>query len=233
MHDKLKDIYDRMYTPTSKNQLNYMLKGKTKILLYDECLLYDNIKDLLAPYGNCIILYPNTDKGSVEDPIGHWICLLVVNGDTIEYFDSYGAEVDSMIIDYNDNSDPTRGELIPPHISKLLSESGCSKMEWNETTFQSDDTSTCGLWCVLRIKCNNYDEAGFKRIAYDIPMSLNVTPDMALSLTILDLFPEMRVGDAHLINLPTTTSAMDLQSNNGNNQQLPDSITPDTIIPQI
>lgn len=194
---ELEKIRRRMKTPTSKKDLLYMLKGKVRVISYDECLQYNTLLELLGQYEACILLYPGTDFGSdVSDPVGHWCCLFSVVGSKprrIEYFDPYGSFIDSNIDEINRKHD---GQIIPPHIKRLILEeinSGNSEVYWNETVFQSIEveSATCGLHVVLRLKNNHLIEEDYARLYYDVSVNQNILPDLMVSSIILDMYPEM------------------------------------------
>jgi len=184
----------RMFTPTSKKDLEYMLDGKVKIITYKQLDDYKTIEDLLDPYQSVIILYPNH-----SDPeIGHWVTIFKMPGADnmmIEYFDSYGAYIDHPIDEFNKESkylhEPQRIE--PKLIDLLIDSPYKNKVEWNEFPFQSDEvaTDTCGLWCVIRLKNNVLNENAFKKTFYDMPEAMGILPDLLVSSLIVDMFPEM------------------------------------------
>lgn len=181
----------RMYKPTSRSDLKYMLDNAVKIVTYDELLEYKTLQELLSPYQSVIILYPNN-----QDPeIGHWCCIFVIPGtDRLEYFDSYGCYIDSMITDDEDEDILHKPTKIEPKLLKLLIESPYGdNVWWNETAFQSTRlaTATCGLWVVLRLKNNHMTEDQFKKLYYDGPTAAKILPDLMVSTIICDMYPEM------------------------------------------
>jgi hypothetical protein len=68
--------------PLSGKDILNMLEGKTKILIYPNLHKYNNINELLHPYGSCVILY------MTKRNYGHWTCL-VDHNDRIEFYDPY------------------------------------------------------------------------------------------------------------------------------------------------
>lgn len=194
--DMLEVYRDRMFEPTSKKDLEYMLDGKVKIVTYNELDNFNDIQELLDPYQATIILYPNH-----EDPnFGHWICIFRMCGESnniLQYFDPYGAYVDEPISDFNEKAktlrEPQRME--PRLIDLILNSIYKDTTEWNECPFQSDEiaVSTCGLWNVMRLKNNHLNEHGFKKQFYDAPRSMNILPDLLVSAMVVDLYPEMAI----------------------------------------
>lgn len=196
------DTYKRrMYRPTSKKDLEYMLSGKCKIILYSELDQYNAIDELLNPFGCCIILYPSP----TDEDIGHWTCTFRVPGaDDLdqelkyEYFDSYGCTIDDPIEKYNKTKTMLhkRGR-IEPKLLKLMAEANHEGkyLNYNETPFQSNEfeTSTCGLWCVMRLKENHLNEDHFRGEYYELPKGMDLEPDFFISAKICKLYPEMAV----------------------------------------
>jgi hypothetical protein len=190
------EVYrNRMFTPTSKRDLLYMLDNKVKIVTYEELDNYKTLEELLEPWQAVIILYENHENAE----IGHWVTIFKMpgaNNKMLEYFDSYGSFVDQPVSEWNKQAkrlhEPNR---IEPKLIELILESPYKdNVEWNEQEFQSSEIAvdTCGLWAVIRLKNNILNENGFKKKWYDIPASMNVLPDLVVSATIVDLFPEMR-----------------------------------------
>ena len=71
--------------PLSGSDIKRRFNGKTKVLLYDKLVQYDDIDSLLAPYGHCFILL------RCKPEFGHWICLKKwPEHNVVSFFDSYG-----------------------------------------------------------------------------------------------------------------------------------------------
>lgn len=210
VNSKLNTYRKRMYKPTSRSDLMYMLQNKTKIVTYDELLEYNSFNELMEEFGSCIILYPNRSDPSC----GHWCCIFIIPGtDRVEYFDPYGCFLEEPIKEYNDeerseiekdenNQDITKkqkfGErrLLEPKLRELLLKSDyVDNLYWNETPFQNVEcgANTCGLWNVLRLKNSHLPELEFRKIFFDLPSNSNppVLPDLVVSSIICSLYPEM------------------------------------------
>lgn len=104
-----------------------------------KCLLPTNIKVLgvhpadevptipnLA-HNYCFVL--NTDPA--HQPGRHWLAFHY-NGRDLEYFDSYGEELDTY-----------------PHVSASIRASGLTCVRVNTATLQSLMSTVCGHWCVF------------------------------------------------------------------------------------
>jgi hypothetical protein len=77
--------------PLGDNDIMELLKGQTRVMMYDELANVKNIEDVLQPYGSVAILYPGR-----TDTSGHWVAVFYrkqPNGSIIiEFFDPYGLK---------------------------------------------------------------------------------------------------------------------------------------------
>lgn len=127
--------------PLSDSDIKNLLENKTNIYLYEDLANVDDIVDILKPYGNCILLYQNSEHE------GHWVCLNIRNtksrGNIIEFFDSYGGAPDSQL--------KYCKYVKEPYLTQLLEKSQYD-VSWNPYKLQSQrkDVNTCGRWCILR-----------------------------------------------------------------------------------
>lgn len=135
-----------MEKPIDNFEIYEKLNGRTKILKYEDLVKFKNVRELLHPYGNAVILYPG-DGG-----VGHWTCLFygkTKNGKpTIEFFDPYGFKIE-------DEFNYTKRKL-PHYLSRLLYHTGQS-IVYNHHPFQkmTNKIATCGLHCINRIRNRN------------------------------------------------------------------------------
>jgi hypothetical protein len=187
--NNLEKYRDRMFRPTSRNDLNYMLDNKVKILTYDQLDNYTSFDELMNPYHALIILYPNAD----DPEVGHWCCCYIMQGvdNRVEYFDSYGAYIDEPVGEYNKGIRSPR--KIEPKLLDLIKDSPyADRIWWNEIPFQSESeaTATCGLWCVARLKNTHLTEEGFATLYFDLPVKQKVLPDLLVAGVICNLYPE-------------------------------------------
>jgi hypothetical protein len=122
----------------SDGDLEEMLRGKTNIVPYNDLKHVRCIEDILAPYGNAIIFYQETENQ------GHW-CVVIDRGDHYEFFDSYGYAPDEVL-----PLMPYSGKV--PYLRNLL-EATDKWVVWNPYQLQSDDPdiATCGYYSFLRI----------------------------------------------------------------------------------
>lgn len=187
---KLEKIRERMYTPTDKNNILYMLNNRVNVVRYSDLDSYSSFEELIGPYQQCIILYPHTPDGNV----GHWCTVFShsLTSDRAEFFDAYGFYIDDPIDDYNDRMHD-KHKLEPKLLDLILASKYANNFHYNEIPYQSESlaTDTCGLWAVYRLKNKHLDEYEFRKICLDLPVEYNLLPDLVMSKVILDLFPEL------------------------------------------
>ena len=124
---------------------NFLMSDYLKnpnIMIYNELGNIDNIEDILPNNNDYVILLYERFKND-----GHWVCILRIN-DTIEYFDSYGKNVDYAI----DNWFKENKEQQNKYLSNLLNKTEL-KVFTNPIDYQNtnSDISTCGRHCIFRI----------------------------------------------------------------------------------
>lgn len=187
---KLDKYRKLMYAPTSRDNLLYMLDGRTNVYTYDELKDINSLEQLLSPYGSAILLYPNSNSD-----MGHWTCIFNMPGTgRIEFFDSYGGYIDDMIGEYNEDMKVLRRpKRIEPKLLELMIASPYEDFHYNEVPYQSDKIASncCGLWTVMRLKNNMLTDDQFRKEFYDLPTSLNLLPDLFVSQLIYKLYPEL------------------------------------------
>ena len=191
-------IRQRMIAPTNKNDLLYMLDNKVRVINYEQIEPFESLEQLLNPYQAAIILSPNAEGYGTGEEVGHWTCLFVMPGTNIlHYFDSYGNAVDEPIERFNKQEEQMHEQTrIHPKLLQLIESSPfAKKFQWNHTDFQSNKiaTSTCGLWCVVRLKNNHLGDNDFTKLYLDMPLSEGILPDFSVSKVILDLYPELKI----------------------------------------
>lgn len=186
------DIYrNRMFKPTTRKDLQLMLGNKVNIVTYEELKNIKSFDQLMNPYNCAIILYPSKD----DPDVGHWCCVFIMPGNDnnkVQYFDPYGTYIDKNLEKYN-NGIYDKRKLEPLLLDLLLDSQYANSVYWNESSFQSQEepTMVCGLWCVMRIKCNDMNEYEFKKYYLEAPEHQDIMPDLLVSAIICDTYPEM------------------------------------------
>lgn len=135
--------------PLSNKDIKRLLDNSVKIELYPNLHKYDNIDDLLGPYGACVLLFEAQPK------YGHWCCIFKVNENLIEFFNPYGTVADGWPDD-SLNHIPKEFRRISnqmiPKLSLLMLDSPY-ELSYNEYQFQQHNPKikTCGRHCVVRL----------------------------------------------------------------------------------
>lgn len=145
--DKFLKHYENI--PLSNKDIKNLLNNRVKIELYPNLHKYDNIDDLLGPYGACIILFESMPK------YGHWCCIFKINDELIEFFNPYGSVEhgwpDDSLLQISDDFRKISNQLVP-RLSLLMLNSPY-QLSYNEYPFQEHNRNikTCGRHCVVRI----------------------------------------------------------------------------------
>jgi hypothetical protein len=112
-----------------------------KIITYDELSTYNDINELLQKDKDyAIMLYENSEN------VGHWVCILKPNANTIEFFDPYGLEPDKQLKYSEYSNDGNK------YLTNLLNKT-TQRVIYNPIAYQKEkqDINTCGRWCVARV----------------------------------------------------------------------------------
>src|ERR1700691_1710743 len=161
-------------TATSFEDVYKLAESNTNVILYSDLNKYDNIQDILYPYNACIFLYLNKEN------YGHWCCVFKYpNQDGYECFDSYGIVPDDELKWTTDQFRLSNGQYWP-QLTYLLWHQD-EPVEYNNYKFQGKNSSTCGLWCALRLNNRDMSLEEFKYNFIDLPKKYNITPDDFLS----------------------------------------------------
>ncbi len=154
--------------------VQYLTNGKSKVLLYDDITVNDNILDLIGPTNQVLLLFPT--KMGVKN-IGHWISITYqpqIN--TIFYFDSYGLSVNAEL-KYSTSRHVQRNAL--GTIIGNAVRSGVN-FTWNPVRLQvmENGINVCGRYAAMRNR--------FAYLTNDEFVSLFInqreTPDYLLSI---------------------------------------------------
>lgn len=144
------------YALSNTDIMNY-LNHQTKIIKYSDVHTYNNIQNLLQPYGNCFILYETSPNH------GHWVVITYSNK-VITFFDPYGGRPDSQFA-FIPPEFAAASYQNYPYLTRLLQESGM-KVVYNPYQFQKLEPGirSCGRWCILWTKCKDMTLKDFAKI---------------------------------------------------------------------
>lgn len=134
------------YSLSGQDILNIM-KNKTKIISYKEIRNFKSINELLEPFNSVFILYES------KKHIGHWTLLFKLNKKEIEFFDSYGLNIDDELQFINKEFRKKSNQLKTYLTRLLLKDFNKYIIHYNNFQFQKFDTNiaTCGRWCLFRL----------------------------------------------------------------------------------
>lgn len=121
------------------------------IIKYEEIRDFESIDEMLEE-GPVFLLI------EIIQNFGHW-CLIFkgING-SIQYFDSFGSNVDQIFITKNKKLQKVKNEILEipgqdyMYLTQLLINSPYD-IHYNNYKFQSDNPAiaTCGKWCIYRL----------------------------------------------------------------------------------
>lgn len=137
------------------------LKGKIKLMTYDELMKYNSIDSLFGNKDAIVILFES------KEGRGHWTLLFKRLNGNIEFFDSYGIIPDDQF-DFIDSKFIKRKKIVTNHLTKLLFNSN-KKIEYNDHPLQKIEkgVSTCGRWVILRYLKKNMNIDDFAKFFFD------------------------------------------------------------------
>jgi len=158
-----------------------LLNGKANIVVYPNLYKYDNIEQLLEPYGALILLFEAKPK------YGHWTCVFKLDNDTLEFFNPYGGYPDDSLR-YIPEEFKSITNQNHSYLTRLLIDSPYN-LTYNEYQFQKvgKDIRTCGRHCVVRLLCRWMDLYEYYNFMEQLSNVLNMNFDGVVTvLTITD-----------------------------------------------
>lgn len=154
-------------------EVEYLTRGKSKVILYDNLKTTDNIIDLIGSTNQVLLLFP-TQQGS---PDGHWLSIrYVASLRLISYFDSYGLSP-SAEIKYSQNLD-VKQNILGRLINKAILQG--YRFEFNPYRFQvmANGINVCGRFAAIRNRFWYLDMEQFKKLF----MNQRQSPDYIISI---------------------------------------------------
>jgi len=152
----------------SDSDLMKIFNNKLKIIKYSDVKYYNDLSELLAPYGRTVILIETSPNR------GHWTCIFEGTGKekynifkgqkkkNIFYFDSYGVIPDGQLkrIDYNIRLMLGEGskDLVPLFHNYMI------KYNVHRLQEKKKGIATCGKWCAARMILNNLNSDEFAEL---------------------------------------------------------------------
>lgn len=135
--------YELQYIPMSEDEMLYY-NPDAKLYTYPNLFFYTSIDDVFGHLDKIILLYLIKSFNN-----GHWVGL-VRRGDEIDFFDSYGYNVDYqekfITNDYLKNETGQNYKYL-----KFLLDNSPYKINYNKYKLQGKHTMTCGRFVTLRL----------------------------------------------------------------------------------
>lgn len=136
----------------SNKDILHLTNNKCNVMSYDDLLNYKTLDEALGPFGALCVLYEFGYR------YGHWVAVIKVNDNLIEFFDPLSSKPDR---EWKFISDEYKKK---PYLSYLMKESPYN-LSYNQYKFQKNKKgiNTCGRHCALRIILKNYSLEQYKK----------------------------------------------------------------------
>jgi hypothetical protein len=149
----LTQIHKEELIPTGDDVIRKHLGAGTRIITYPDLNHFKTLKQLLPKKDSKVVLLYLTEPNS-----GHWTCLHR-NGDTVEFFCSYGSKIDDPLTWITQQK---RQELNTdyPKLTELFDNDTLFKKTYNPIDYQSErdhSIATCGKHVICRLKHTDLD----------------------------------------------------------------------------
>lgn len=144
----------------SDEEVLRLVDGRANLVLYEDISKYKTIDELLYPYGACIILYVFQKKPFT---FGHWV-LIHKRGKELEYFDSYGKEIDYPLDEVPRNLKKQTNQDFA-YLTNLIVDSPY-RVQYNDHQFQNSNPKikTCGRYVALRLLLKDLSLKKFEKL---------------------------------------------------------------------
>lgn len=173
--------------PLSDAEVVHLVKGKAKVVTYDQLHRYKTIDELLSPHGAVFLLYQQKPN------YGHWVALFKRENNRgnveIEHFDAYGVFPDDELF-WTSKEERKKLKMDFPYLTKLLYEAPRNyDIIYNEFPFQKkgNGINTCGRHAVMRLqhkdKSLNEYVSHFKKLMGGKPINSGRTDDVVTEET--------------------------------------------------
>jgi hypothetical protein len=166
----------------SDTQVMKLIDNKANFVVYPDIHKYQNIDQLLGPYGACVILYESKAN------YGHYCCVFK-RGNELEFFNPYGSSIkegedglpDSMLKfidkDFRDKSNQNH-----TYLANLMYNSPYN-LSYNQYPLQrfGEGIKTCGRHVASRLMHRGLSLDQYFRLIKKNCEELNLTPDQFVS----------------------------------------------------
>ena len=184
----IKSVYNLDLTG---NDVTYLTRGKSKVVLYDSLTTDDNIIDIIGSTNQVLLLFPTTNINAD----GHWLSIRYIpNKKLISYFDSYGLSV-SAEIQYSKNLNVQKNIL--GYLFNKAIRLGYN-FEYSPYRFQvmKSGVNVCGRWASIRNRFWYLDVEQFKRLF----IGQSSSPDYLITIITFLSLSENETDEQNIIN---------------------------------
>ena len=164
----------------SDKQVLKIVNGRANIILYPDLIYYNDIDEILNPYGSCFLLF------EIEPSYGHWCCIFKKEN-KLEFFNSYGGFPDDSLKyipdDFKDISNQNY-----PYLTRLLLKSNYD-IYYNQFKFQKSksDITTCGRHCAFRLLFKDMKIEKYKEFMDILCKYFKLDPDELVTFFTLNI----------------------------------------------
>jgi hypothetical protein len=150
-------------------QMELITEGKCRVVTYEELENCETIDDCFRDKLGLIILYQKKSN------FGHWSVLYKTSNDTLNFFDSYGFQMDTEL-KFSDFNLRQHNGVETPHLTALIDKSHY-KLTQNKVQYQKreNDLNTCGRHACVRFRMREYNNKQyadlFKKVDSDFYVS--------------------------------------------------------------
>ena len=150
-------------------QMTLITENKCRVVTYEELERCETIDDCFRDKLGLIILYQKKSNN------GHWAIIYKTGDDTLNFFDSYGFQMDSEL-KFSDFNLRQHNGVATPHLTALIDKS-MYKLTQNKVQYQKkeNDINTCGRHACVRFRMREYNnkqyEDLFKKVDSDFYVS--------------------------------------------------------------
>ena len=139
-------------------QMELITENKCRVVTYEELENCETIDDCFRDKLGLIILYQKTNRK------GHWCVLYKAGNNTLNFFDSYGFQLDSEL-KFSDFNLRQHNGVLTPHLTALIDKSQY-KLTQNKVQYQKEenDVNTCGRHACVRFRMREYNNKQYEEL---------------------------------------------------------------------
>lgn len=143
----------------SEDDMRKLCVGKVEVMTVTDAVNKGSIDAVLGPHGAAILLF------ETEPNYGHWVALIRVDKNTMEWFDSYGIAPEGEL-KFIPPGFRKKSKQDYPYLTDMIREGGYTRLLYNSEHLQSSgsNTSTCGRWASMRVALKHFPLETFVKL---------------------------------------------------------------------